>query len=257
MESKTRNLVGLALILGASWVVGAFVLGRTMGKSLVRSRSGEDVIRVVGSARRPLKSDFIIWRGAVSRTAPQMALAYSQLESDMGKVVTYLKSKGIPQTEIFPQSISTTTLYQRSLDANGNEINDSSTLRPVAGYQLSQDIEVRSTKMRLLDDLSRQSSELISRGIPFQSQAPLYLYTKLSDLKVEMQAEAAKDALERAKGIAGAAGADLGEVRWARMQAPSLTPLYSGSDNDGGTDDTSSLEKKITAVVIVGYGVDD
>ena len=81
------------------------------------------------------------------------------------------------------------------------------------------------------------------------------LYTKLSDLKVSMQAEAAKDARQRAQSIAEAAGAGLGEVRWARMTAPSITPQYSNSDDDGGTDDTSSLEKKITAIVTVGYGV--
>lgn len=256
MEKTTSRgtlWIGVAAIIGLSWIVGAGALG----KSLVRSRSGDDIVRVVGSARRPIQSDFIIWRGKVTRTAPQMALAYSQLESDMGKVEAYLRAKGIEQKEIFRQAISTATLYQRSLDVNGNEINDASTLRPVAGYQLGQEIEVRSSKLELLDDLSRKSSELISRGVPFESQAPLYLFTKLSDLKVTMQAEAAKDARNRAEGIASAAGAKLGEVRWARMQAPSLTPLYSGSDSDGGTDDTSSLEKKITAIVTVGYAIDD
>lgn len=253
--SKSRGFLPLAVaaIAGLSFVIGASALG----KSLVRSRSGEDIVRVVGSARRPIRSDFIIWRGKVSRTAPQIAVAYKQLEGDMGKVEAYLRDKGIEQKEIFRQAISTETLYQRSVDANGQEINDSSTLRPVAGYRLGQEIEVRSSKLELLDDLSRKSSELLSRGVPFESQAPLYLFTKLSDLKVTMQAEAAKDAKSRAEGIAKAAGADLGEVRWARMTAPSLTPLYSGSDSDGGTDDTSSLEKKITAIVTVGYALKD
>lgn len=252
MEKRfSLGAILVAVVVGLSFVVGASVLG----KSLVRSRSNDDIVRVVGSARRPIKSDFIIWRGKVTRTAPQMALAYQQLEGDMGKVESYLRAKGIDQKEIFRQAISTSTLYQRAVDANGQEINDSSTLRPVAGYQLGQEIEVRSTKLELLDDLSRKSSELISRGVPFESQAPLYLFTKLSDLKVTMQAEAAKDARSRAEGIASAAGAKLGAVRWARMTAPSLTPLYSGSDDDGGTDDTSSLEKKITAIVTVGYGV--
>ena len=251
MNKTVWRGVLIAAIIGVAWIVGASVLGR----AFVRGRTSDDIIRVVGSARRPIKSDFIIWRGKVGRTAPQMAAAYAQLEADMTKVTAYLRAKGIDQNEIFPQSISTQTLYQRMLDANGNEINDSSTLRPVAGYRLEQEIEVRSTKLDLLDDLSRKSSELLARGVPFESQEPLYLYTKLSDLKVEMQAEAAKDARSRAQGIAQAAGANLGEVRWARMSAPSLTPLYSGSDNDGGVDDTSSLEKKITAIVTVGYGV--
>ena len=251
MKINVWRGVLIAVIAGLAWIAGAAVLGR----SFVRGRTSDDIIRVVGSARRPIKSDFIIWRGKVGRTAPQMATAYNQLETDMDKVTAYLKAKGIDGKEIFPQSISTQTLYQRTLDANGNPVDDSSTLRPVAGYRLEQEIEVRSTKLDLLDELSRKSSELLARGVPFESETPLYLYTKLSDLKVEMQAEAAKDARSRAQGIAQAAGANLGEVRWARMSAPSLTPLYSGSDSDGGVDDTSSLEKKITAIVTVGYGV--
>jgi hypothetical protein len=247
--SARGRLVG-PLILGGAWVLGAMIVG----KALVRSRSSDDIIRVVGSARRPIRSDFIIWRGRVSRTAPQMATVYTAIQGDLLKVEAYLKSKGIPEKEIFPQAVVTTTLYQQVKTENGYS-SDSSTYRPVAGYQMSQDIEVRSDKLDLLDDLSRKSSELLSRGVPFESEPPSYLYTKLSDLKVTMQAEAAKDARQRALGIAEAAGGTLGEVRWARMTAPSLTPLYSGGDNDGGTDDTTSLEKKITAIVTVGYGV--
>jgi hypothetical protein len=70
-----------------------------------------------------------------------------------------------------------------------------------------------------------------------------------------MHAEAAKDARERAAGIARAAGCRLGEVRYARMSAPSITPLYSSEESDGGVDDTTALEKKITAIVNVGYAV--
>ena len=246
----SRSTLIVVVVIGVAWVTGAWILGR----SFVRGRNSDEIIRVVGSARRPIRSDFIIWRGKVTRTAPQMARAYALLESDMGKVNSYLKSKGIPPKEIFPQAISTTTLYQRAANQNAST-EDSSTFRPVAGFQLAQEIEVRSYKIELLDDLSRQSSELISRGVPFESQAPLYIYTKLSDLKVTMQAEAAKDARERARGIAEAAGSGLGEVRWARMTAPSLTPLYSGNDNDEGVDDTTALEKKITAIVTIGYAV--
>lgn len=241
----------IAAILGICWVVGL----KTLGSALVRSRSGDDIIRVVGSARKPIRSDFIIWSGQISRTAPQVGVAYTQLRADLAKVETYLKAKGIASKEIFPQAIATRTLYQRAPGETDVSAGDTSILRKVAGYELSQSIEVRSDKVDLLDDLSRQASELIGQGVTFEPAAPRFLYTKLSDLKVSMQAEAAKDARQRAQSIAEAAGAQLGEVRWARMTAPSITPQYSNSDDDGGTDDTSSLEKKITAIVTVGYSV--
>lgn len=34
-----------------------------------------------------------------------------------------------------------------------------------------------------------------------------------------------------------------------------ITPLYSTQEDDGGVDDTSSLEKNITAVVSAGYAI--
>jgi hypothetical protein len=249
-----KSSVLVAIIAGLCMFGSALVLGR----SLVRSRSGDDIIRVVGSARKPIKSDFIIWRGEISRRATTVGAAYTALEGDLTKVETYLKGKGVPDAEIFPQAVSTSTIYAPLANNQSSYVEGEPTAqveRKVVGYTLSQDIEVRSYKVELLDDLTRKSSELLSKGVPFKSKAPLYLYTKLSDLKVEMQSAAAKDARERASAIAESAGAKLGEVRWARMSTPSLTPLYSGSDSDGGVDDTSSLEKKITAVVTVGYGV--
>ena len=241
----------LAALLGLCWIVGL----RSLGNALVKSRSRDDIIRVLGSARKPIRSDFIIWRGSVSRTAPQVALAYGQLHSDLSKVEAYLKAKGIADKEIFPQAIATRTLYQRAPGETDASANDSSIMRPVAAYELTQAIEVRSTKVDLLDDLSRQASELIGQGVAFSPAPPKFLYTKSSDLKVSMQAEAAHDARQRAQSIADAAGTQLGEVRWAHMTVPSITPQYSSSDSDGGNDDTTSLEKKITAVVTVGYGV--
>ena len=50
----------------------------------------------------------------------------------------------------------------------------------------------------------------------FESQPPQYVYTKLSDMKVTMLAEAAKDARSRADQIASKSGCSVGGVRFAR-----------------------------------------
>ena len=125
----------------------------------------------------------------------------------------------------------------------------------MVGYQLSQDIEVRSASVDQVDAISRQSTELISQGIPFESQKPMYLYTKLSDLKVEMQAEAAQDARARAEQIARSSGVALGPLRSANMNTPVITPLYSSDQTDNGVDDTTALDKKITTIVSANYAI--
>ncbi len=82
-----------------------------------------------------------------------------------------------------------------------------------------------------------------------QSEPPRYLYTKLGDLKIEMLAEATKDATARARQIADNSGAKLGAVREARMGVMQINPAHSTEVSDSGNNDTTSLEKEITAVV--------
>lgn len=82
-----------------------------------------------------------------------------------------------------------------------------------------------------------------------------YLYTKLADLKVNMLAEATKDATSRAQQIAGNSGASLGPVREARMGVMQINPIHSNSVSDSGNNDTSSYEKEITAVVSAKFAL--
>ncbi len=85
---------------------------------------------------------------------------------------------------------------------------------------------------------------------------PEYHYTKIAELKKEMLAEAAKDAKQRAEQIASSTGSSIGTVRSARMGVMQITPADSNDVSDSGMNDTSSLEKDITAVVNVSFAVD-
>jgi hypothetical protein len=242
------GLLGLAVLLSVNVFCRAWV----------RVRSGDELIRVVGSARKPIRSDFIIWSSSISHDAPTIPVAYKLLMADYKDIRKYLVDKGVPEKEILSMGVEVETLYTR-VKINPNlppeKDSDRNYYQKVNGYQLTQSIEVRSHKVDLVGQLSRESTELISRGLRFNSSNPMYLYTKLSDLKVTMQAEAAADARARAEKIAESSGASLGKLRYSRMSTPAITPLYASQEDDGGVDDTSSLEKKITAIVSAGYAI--
>lgn len=239
-------------LLSLSLVACAGILAR----SFVRTRLGSEAIHVIGSARKPIRSDLIIWRGRVSQNAPSLAQGYAQLKSGVAVAQEYLKSQGVQPDEMTLLATNVKTLYIKAQGDNGDYGEGSSgTYRKVAGYQLDQEVEVRSARVDLVQRVSRQSTELISRGVAFESQAPLYFYTKMSELKVSMQAEAAHDARARAEQIALSSNCQLGDLRSARMSAPNITPQYSTEESDGGSDDTSSLDKKITAVVVADYAI--
>jgi hypothetical protein len=230
----------LAIALVLSSIVGAW--------AYTRNKNAEQVVTVTGSARKRIKSDLVIWKAAVSYQAPQLSDAYKSLSDNIPRVKQYLLSKGIAENQITISAISSSTLTGK--DSDGNDTG------AITGYSLRQEIEVRSTEVEKIAKIAREATELINQGILLESMSPEYHYTKLGDLKIEMLGEAAKDAQVRAKQIASSTGSSIGNVRSARMGVMQITPADSNEVSDSGMNDTSSLEKDITAVVNVSFAVD-
>lgn len=241
---RNGNLFNAGFALAVALVLSSIVLGW----SLVRSKSNtEQTIAVTGSARKRITSDLVIWRASVTYQGAQLSEAYNSLKENVPRVREYLKSKGIPDNQIVVSSITTTT--QQGKDAQGENTGQ------ITGYSLSQTFEVRSNDVAKVTQVSREATELIDRGILIESQAPEYHYTKLGDLKIEILGEAAKDAKVRAAQIASSTGSSIGDVRSARMGVMQITPADSNEVSDYGMNDTSSLEKDVTAVVNVSFAV--
>jgi len=235
-------MAGLALAL-------AIIIATTIGGwFFVKGKRGDQTITVTGSARRPIKSDRVIWRSGISYQASSLSEAYRSLSEAVPRVKSYLVGKGIAENQITVSSISSQTLHGRSSD--GGETSE------ITGYSLRQELEVRSTEVDKIAQIARGATELINQGILIESMAPEYYYTQLGTLKIEMLAEAAKDAKERATQIAKSTGDTIGSVRSARMGVLQITPAGSNEVSDSGMNDTSSIDKEITAVVNIGFAVD-
>jgi hypothetical protein len=233
---------GVALALGL--VLSSLIFGWFFEKS----KKGEEMITVTGSARKRIKSDLVVWSAGVTYQAPTLADAYRQLAENVPRVKQYLIAKGIPENEITVSSITTTTL--RKSDENGQDSSE------ISGYSLRQQLEVRSTEVDKIAQIAREATELINQGILIESNSPQYLYTKLGDLKIEMLGEAAKDAKTRAERIAASTGNRVGTVRSAKMGVMQITAADSTEVSDAGISDTSSIDKDITAVVNIGFAVE-
>lgn len=233
---------GVALAIG---LVLASLIG---GWAFVRARRGDQTITVTGSARKRIKSDLVIWKAGVSYQAPVLADAYRSLSENVPRVKSYLLSKGVAENQITISSISSQTLHGR--DSNGQETGE------ITGYSLRQELEVRSNDVEKIAKIAREATELINQGILLESMAPEYHYTKLGEEKITMLAEAAKDAKTRAEKIAESTDSSIGSVKTARMGVLQITPADSNEVSDSGMNDTSSLEKDITAVVNVGFAID-
>jgi hypothetical protein len=232
---------GVALALGL--VMSSVIFGWFYSNA----KKGDEAITVTGSAKKRIKSDLVVWNSGVSVQSPQLSSAYQQLSNDIPRIKQYLVSKGIAENQMTVSAISTVTMHGK--DDNGNETSE------VAGYSLSQSIEVRSGDVEKIAQIAREATELINQGILIESNAPQYYYTKIGDLKIEMLGEAAKDANTRAEQIAASTGNSIGAVRSARMGVLQITAADSTEVSDSGIFDTSTIDKDMTAVVNISFAV--
>lgn len=235
-NKKYIALVLVALILSAGLIASTVIA--TNGLVEIK---GTRSITVTGSAKQQLKSDLIVWKGSFSSQSPVMPEAYAKLKADSQKVKSYLKGKGIDEKDMVFSSIDTNPIYE--MNYNGQYTNN------IIAYRLYQRVEIKSADVDKLTQISREATELMNDGVEFQSFPPEYFYTKIADLKVSILAEATKDAKNRAEQISQNTGSRIGALKSAKMGVFQITPLYSTEVADYGINDTSSIDKEITAVV--------
>jgi len=240
MES---HLFRSSLVLAGSLIVCS-VIGSWAALSV---KGQEQTIAVTGSAKKHIKSDLVVWTTTVSRQAEKLADAYKPLALDIPVVKDYLVHKGIRKEEITVSSIATQATHEK--DNYGGEGGK------ITGYTLRQSIEVRSKDIDKVSAIAREATELINKGIAIESSAPSYYCTTLGDIKIEMLAEAAKDAKIRAQKIATSTGSTVGSLRSAKMGVLQITPADSTQVSDQGISDTSSIDKDITAVVNLSFSL--
>ncbi|MEM9506735.1 MAG: SIMPL domain-containing protein [Cyanobacteria bacterium P01_E01_bin.35] len=227
--------------LSLSLVMSTFIFAH----ALREFKQANDVLLVTGSAKRPIQSDYIILRFSVSSQEPTAQAAYQNLKSQTESLQAYLQKQQVPDDAITFGTINTYTIPE--IAANGRQTGQT------LAYRLSQQLEIRSDQIEKYTELSQQANELINEGINLVSEPPQYLYTQLSQLRVEMVAEATKDAKARAEAIAESTGNKVGAIRSAKTGVFQITSRNSTDVSDYGIYDTSSLEKDITAVVSVQF----
>jgi hypothetical protein len=246
--STERNGNGHVFNAGFALAVALVLSSIVIAWAYTHTKKSDQTITVTGSARERIKSDLVIWSAGVSYQATQLSDAYKSLSEGVPRVKQYLLSKGVPENEITISSIASTTLHEK--DSDGNESGK------ITGYSLRQEVQVRSNDVDKISKIAREATELINQGILLESAAPEYYYTKIAELKIKMLAAASKDAKDRAQQVASSTGSSIGSVRSARMGVMQITAADSNEVSDSGINDTSSLEKDITAVVNVSFAVD-
>jgi hypothetical protein len=247
-DGKQLSSVLAAAFIAVGLIASSVVLARA-GVQAFRIKHAEQRVVVTGSATKRIKSDLVVWRAMVKSQAPEMAQAYKKLSSDVPALTAFVKAKGIDPKEVKVSATSIQELHPR--DHEGREI-----METTVAYVTEQGIEITSPDIEKVEKVSREVTELIDRGIFVHSEAPLYIYTKLAELKIQMLAEASKDAHTRAEQIATQSKAKLTSLLMARMGVMQINSANSTEVSAEGNNDKTSLEKDVLAVVTATFGVE-
>lgn len=236
-----------AIIFAVAIVLAAYFLGH----AYVKRAQPSQTISVTGNGSENFTSDLIVWEGSFSTTNYDLKTAFEELNRDKEIVRSYLVSKGLKATDIIFSSVQTLEKLDNNYD-NGNFVGTT-----FKGYQLIQSIQIEYADVPMIEQVSREITELLNKGVQFNSSPPRYYYTALADLKIEMISKATEDARMRAEKIAAYAGGKMGSLISAQMGVFQITGQNSGeSFSWDGVYNTASKNKTASITMRLEYNVD-
>lgn len=229
-----------AVILSVGLILAAMIFGMFF----YAARSSDQTIDVVGAATRQFESDILKWRLTINRRTGMSGLAdgYSRMRDDVRALYAVITELGIDSSEINVQPVNSYPDYDR----DG---------RP-SGYNLTQVATVISSDIEPLEKLALDPGELLERGVVLQNSNLEYFYSKLSEIKLQLLAEATRDARERARQIAESSDVSLGEVTALRAGVFQIREPFSTDVSSYGVYNTQSQTKDITVTVRASFTVD-
>lgn len=241
-----RNYIG-AIIFSVAIII-AIVIASNAYRAKYRA---QETITVTGGADTAFTSDQIVWRGRFLRQAMSLQDAYTSIKSDEAEIRRYLNSSGIPNGAILFSSIDVDRDYTSQTDETGNHRSS-----VFSGYRLNGSVTVDSRDIAKVEQMSREITSLLEKGIELNSQAPSYYYSQLDKVKIHLLARAAEDAKERAETIAENSGSSLRGIKTASMGVFQITGKNENEDYSyGGVFNTTSKEKTASITVRAEYGV--
>ncbi len=227
------------------WLGLILALGLVFAVKIGTNSVSKDSITVTGSAYQVVKSDSGRLEIELNARKPDKQSAYNTVKTQLPVVLKYLEDKGITDIEV--KTVTGYNTYKYT--PNGNMTND------IAYFNLSQLVIIKSNDVEKIKEISTDIQQLLDKGIDINVHSPEYFYSKLSDLKVKLLQDATTDAKDRATAMLKATHNKPGKIQSVRMGVFQITPVDSTNVSDMGINDTTTVDKKVTAVANVVFRI--
>ncbi len=230
------QIISLGLLVGLAIVISTKMVASTVQKN---------EITVTGSAYEIVKSDKGTLNFDLEIKKATRQEAFKAAQEQMKTVEQYLASKKI--NNIDRKSPHSYPIYKN--DARGYSTNE------VDHYNYTQSYTIAANDAELIKDVSNDITSLINKGVVINVETPSYDYSKLPELKVSLLEKASKDAKDRAESMLKPSHNKVGKISAVRMGVYQITPVDSTNVSDMGINDTSTIDKKVTAVANVTFRI--
>ena len=248
MKTSSIWIISIALIV--SFGISALFIGRSLQRFKAEDRS----VSVKGFAEREVKADLAVWIIQTRMANNDLMEGSKAIEEAKNKVIAFMLQNQIKQDEIIVEGILVTDKKAQQYDnfQPGNSFR----------YLITQNFQIRSNNVDLLQKVSRMTGELLQVGI-FLSNSdygnPLQFYfTKLNEIKPEMITEATQNARKAAQQFANENDSKLGSLKKANQGLFTIvdrTASLSGGEG-GYASGTNDLFKKVRVVISAEYSID-
>jgi hypothetical protein len=237
----------IALGVVVSIITSTVVASNAYRSKYAEAQKAHQSIVVKGKATQKVESDQGFWSVTVKGVGKTIKEAHKVLEDGVTKVDTFLYANYFAQQEVNHGAISTTVYYDR--DEEGN------TTRDVVEYELSQPIKISTFNVKQIARAAGDVTDLLQDGVHVIGGVPRYTYSRVSDVKVAILADAAANARTRAEEIAKQAGSRVNHVKAIRQGVIQITTPNSTRVSSYGINDTSTINKDVSVVVTVTFGI--
>jgi hypothetical protein len=236
-QATSGAVTGAALFLAIGLGVGGFLVG----KGFREGRASDRYVTVKGLAEQVVQADVAIWTLRVSAGGSDLAKVQGKIDADVAALGEFLVQAGIEADAIRPQRLEVEdALAQPWRTAPVGE----------ARFTIAQTVIVRTEKVDLVAEISRRTGELVRRGVVLNDQGgPVYVFTRLNDVKPEMIAAATRNAREGAEKFAADSQSQIAGIRRATQGLFQILPR----DESPAVAEPGQVEKKIRVVTTIEY----
>ncbi|MGB7405390.1 MAG: SIMPL domain-containing protein [Pacificimonas sp.] len=227
MARSTVALIAAAL-LSAGLIVGGYLLG----DGLKRAKFADRAVTVRGLAERDVEADLASWTIRFTAQGTSFQGVKGATAAMAEDVRAFLTAQGFAAAKITTDSLSVNQWMMNGMPQ----------------VQIRQAVRLDTDDIGGAARAYAAQGSLLDQGVAIEETRVVYSFTRLTDLKPDMIAEATRDARAAAEQFARDSGATVGAIKSARQGYFSIEP------RDGAVGAASSSpEQKVRVVTSVDF----